>query len=79
MTKTNTDDSVQKRDFWKLFVPALVLAAVGFGVAFFFMKPAPPRQIVIAAGSQSTARTSAPSARNRATWPPRPVVQSNTR
>ena len=35
-----------------MFGPALLLIAAGFAVAYHFVQPAPPRQIVMASGSK---------------------------
>lgn len=36
------------RDFWTTLTPALLLIAIAFSVAFYFVEPAPPRSLVIA-------------------------------
>ncbi|MGZ6143965.1 MAG: TAXI family TRAP transporter solute-binding subunit, partial [Myxococcales bacterium] len=43
-----SDGNLQSRDFWTTAVPAIVLVAVAFAVAFLFVKPAPPRKLTIA-------------------------------
>ncbi|MBN2429768.1 MAG: TAXI family TRAP transporter solute-binding subunit [Deltaproteobacteria bacterium] len=45
----------ENRERLQFFGPAIVLTLIGFVVAFQFMQPAPPRQIVIATGSPSGA------------------------
>ena len=47
--KLDTEDKI------KFFGPAIVLTIIGFVIAFQFVEPAPPRQIVIATGSPTGA------------------------
>lgn len=39
-----------KGDFWKWIVPSVVLAGVGFVIAYQFVEPAPPSRFTLAAG-----------------------------
>ncbi len=39
-----------RRDLFKTAGPALLVAIVGFAIAFYFVEPPPPREVVIAAG-----------------------------
>lgn len=43
------------RDFLKVYVPVGLLIIVGFGVAYHFVNPAPPRTVRIAAGAEQGA------------------------
>ncbi len=41
-----------KNDFWKWFVPSVVVAVVGFIIAYQFVEPAPPRSFTLASGRE---------------------------
>jgi len=43
------------RDFLKIYVPAALLIIVGFGLAWRFVNPAPPRTVRMAAGAEGGA------------------------
>ncbi|HWU37405.1 MAG TPA: TAXI family TRAP transporter solute-binding subunit, partial [Candidatus Acidoferrum sp.] len=43
------------RDILKIYVPVVLLVAAGFGLAYHFVNPAPPRKIRIAAGPEQGA------------------------
>ncbi len=45
----------ERRDLWRAFGPAAALSLAGFVLAWFFMAPAPPDQITIAAGPRDGA------------------------
>ncbi len=47
--------SEDRRELWKTFGPAVLIAVIGFGVAWMFMAPAPPRELTIAAGHRDGA------------------------
>jgi len=58
MSKSNRPSLLRgpRRSRWdqlKVWGPGLLLVAIGFFIASFFVKPAPPKQIVIATGSKS--------------------------
>jgi len=44
-----------RAEYWKIWGPAIVLVIIGFVIASFFVKPAPPSRIVIATGSKNGA------------------------
>lgn len=44
-----------RRDVWRTFSPAIVIALTGFVIAWFFMAPAPPDHVTIAAGHRDGA------------------------
>ncbi|MHC4597768.1 MAG: TAXI family TRAP transporter solute-binding subunit [Planctomycetota bacterium] len=39
-----------KNEFWKWLVPSVILALIGFVIAYQFAEPAPPRRFTLAAG-----------------------------
>jgi TRAP transporter TAXI family solute receptor len=43
------------RDFLKIYVPVVLLVIAGFGLAYHFVNPAPPRTVRIAAGPEQGA------------------------
>lgn len=43
------------RDFLKIYVPVVLLIVAGFGLAYHFVNPAPPRTVRIAAGPEQGA------------------------
>lgn len=43
------------KDFWKIFGPALLVTLAGFVLAYQFVRPAPPRELVIATGGEAGA------------------------
>jgi TRAP-type uncharacterized transport system substrate-binding protein len=44
-----------RMEYLKVWLPAIVVVAIGFLIASFFVKPAPPKRIVIATGSKTGA------------------------
>ncbi len=44
-----------RAEYWKIWGPAIVLVIIGFVIASFFVKPAPPSRITIATGDRSGA------------------------
>ena len=45
----------RRREFFRIWLPAVVILAVGFYVASLFVKPAPPGKIIIATGPKTGA------------------------
>jgi TRAP-type uncharacterized transport system substrate-binding protein len=48
-------ESVSLRDMALAWWPALLVVAIGFAIAFQFVKPAPPRSVVIVTGAEDGA------------------------
>lgn len=42
----------RRRDFFKLFGPAILVTLIGFAIALYFVEPPPPGELVIATGSR---------------------------
>jgi hypothetical protein len=51
MTKLLKKEKLDTKEKLKRFGPAMVIAIVGFVVAYQFIAPAPPRNILIGTGS----------------------------
>ena len=51
MTKLKKKEKLDAKEKLKIFGPAMVITIVGFVVAFQFVAPAPPRNIIIGTGS----------------------------
>jgi len=47
-TRTSRARRVLRRDFWVAIAPPLFLIAVAFGVTMLFVRPAPPKRLVVA-------------------------------
>jgi len=50
-----TSDPRERRELLRVFGPVLLLVLIGFAIAYQFIKPAPPRHVVLATGAPSGA------------------------
>ena len=51
MASKRLRDLSSRRDFWITVVPAAILVVAAFAAAFHFVKPAPPKHLVLAIGN----------------------------